>query len=137
MLARNTPLIRIEEKYIRRCMISIPILKKEDVVDGEDPINMESSLNKSIADDDKMIEEENGLLERSENNGGHKKDIRDKVIDFMRKEGYFHTEGETDFDDETNDLFSNDSTLIDVTITTGIDNKVIMQVIGGDKIRIL
>ena len=66
MLARNTPLIRIEEKYIRRCMISIPILKKEDVVDGEDPINMESSLNKSIADDDKMIEEENGLLERSE-----------------------------------------------------------------------
>lgn len=117
--------------------MSIPILKKEDVVDGEDPINMESALNKSIADENKRIEEENGLLERSENNGGHKKDIRDKIIDFMIKEGYPHTEGERDFDNETNDLFSNDDILIEITITTGIDNEVIRQIIGGDKIRIL
>lgn len=110
--------------------MSIPILSKEEV-DREDPINMETGLNRSIIEDDKRIEEDDGLNERSKSNGGSKKDIRDSIIEFIKNQGYLHTEGEQEFDDETNDIFGKDGTLIELAITTGIDDGVMKQVIGG------
>jgi hypothetical protein len=108
--------------------MAIPMLNKEDVVEREDPINMEEGLNRSIIEDDKRIEEEDGLKERLKNNGGHKKDIREKIIEFLKSQGYLYTEGDQEFDDETNDIFGKDGTLIEMTITTGIDSKVMDQI---------
>lgn len=121
-----------ENKDRRRYVMSMPILRKEDVIYREDPINMETGLNKSVVEEDNRIEEENGLIGRIENNGGHKKDIRDMIIDFVKSEGYSHTEGDKDFDDETNDLFAKDDILVQMTITTGIDETVIRQIMEGD-----
>lgn len=93
----------------------IPILNKENVVDKEDPINMETGLNKSISEDDKRIEEEIN-------------DIREKIIEFIKNQGYLYTEGDQEFDDETNDIFGKGDTLIEITITTGVDNEVMKQI---------
>lgn len=108
--------------------MSIQLLSKEKV-DKEDPINMDMNLDKSIREEDKRMEDIYELQERSKNNGGNKKDIRDKIIDFIKSQGYSHTQGKQEFDDEINDLFANGDTLIEVVITTGIDNEVIKQII--------
>lgn len=101
--------------------MSIPIQNKEDVIykKEEDPINMETGLKDSIDDDNKKIEEE--INEESID------DIRRKIVDFMKSLGYSYSEGEREFDDETNDLFTKGSTLIELAITVGIDNEVIKQ----------
>lgn len=109
--------------------MSIPILSKEDVMDREDdPINMEIGLNRSIVEDDQRIEEEEGLKERAEHNGGSKKDIREKIIEFIKSQGCLHTPCEQEFDDETNDIFAKDDILIEIAITSGVDREVIKQI---------
>jgi hypothetical protein len=109
--------------------MSIPILSKEAVVykKEEDPINMEIGLSESICAEDKKIEEEmsHGVAVGDEKNVG---DIRRKIIDFIKSQGYLHTEGEREFDDETNDLFTKGDTLVEMAITIGIDNGVIKQI---------
>ncbi len=60
-------------------------------------------------------------------------EIRRKIIDFIKSQGYSHTEGEKEFDDETNDMFARDGTLVEVTTTVGVDNEVIKQIMGEQK----
>lgn len=106
------------------------MLRKEDVMDGEyDPINMEIGLNRSIAEDDQRIEEEEGLKERAKNNGGSKKDIREKIIEFVKSQEYLYTPCEQEIDGETNDIFAKDDVLIEIAITNGVDKDVIKQII--------
>lgn len=104
----------------------IQMLSKEKV-EKEDPINMDMNLNKSIVEEDKRIEEAYELEERLKNNGGSKKDIREKIIDFIKSQGYSYAQGRQEFDDETSDLFAKGDILIEVAITIGIDNEVIKQ----------
>jgi hypothetical protein len=91
--------------------MSIPIQNKEDVVykSEEDPINMEKGI-------EEEINEENI------------DDIRRKIVDFMKSLGYSYAEGEREFDDETNDIFTKGNTLIELAITVGIDSEVIKQI---------
>lgn len=123
--------------------MSIPILSREDVVykKEEDPINTELGLSESIAEDDKATEEddkateEDGSQKAEESqetvvNGGEKvDDIRRKIIDFIKSQGYAYAEGEREFDDETNDMFTKGGTLVELAITIGIDNKVIKEIV--------
>lgn len=109
--------------------MSIPILRKEDVMNREDdPINMEIGLNRSIVEDDKRIEEEESLKERAKNNGGSKNGIREKIIDFIKSQEYLYASCEQEFDDETNDIFAKDDVLIEIAITSGVDREVIKQI---------
>lgn len=109
--------------------MSISILKKEDVIykKEEDPANTEVGLSESIAADDKVIEEE-GSQEIAINNGENIDDIRRKIIDFVKSQGYAHVESGSEFSDETNDIFTKGGTLVELTITIGIDNEVIKQI---------
>ena len=105
----------------------IQILNKENVMEKEDPIGMEVALNKSIIEEDERIEKEDELLERVRNNGGHKKDIREKIIEFIKSQGYAHAPGKKEVDYETTDLFGKDDVLVEVVITGGIGTDVIRQ----------
>ncbi len=106
--------------------MQIPILRKEEV-SKEDPINMDLNLDRCIREEERREEEDFALKDRANNNGGRKKDIRDKIRELIKSEGFSHTEGEEQFDDETSDLFAYGGTLIEVVITTGIDEEVIKQ----------
>lgn len=110
--------------------MSIPILSREDVVykKEEDPINMEVGLNESVDAEDKKIEEE-GSHDTTVNNEEGIDNIRKKIVDFIKSQGYSYAEGEREFDDETNDIFTKDNTLVELAITVGIDNEVIKQII--------
>ncbi len=110
-------------------MMPIQLLSKEKV-EKEDPINMELNLNKSLKEEDKRMEEAYELEERSKNNGGSKKNIREKIIDFMKSQGYSYAQGRQEFDDETSDLFGKGDILIEVAITIDIDNEVVKQMIN-------
>lgn len=110
--------------------MSIPILNKEDVMNREDdPMNMEIGLNDSILEDDKRIENEEGLKERAKNNVGSAKGIREKIIDFLKSQEYLYSQCEQEFDDETNDIFAKDDVLIEIAITNGVDRGVIKQIL--------
>ena len=112
--------------------MSIPILKAEDVTYKEDdPINTGVGLDKIIEEEDKRVEEEDGLVERAGNNGGSKKDIRTKIIEFVKGQGYLHTPGEKEFDDESSDLFAKDDVLVEIAVTNGVDREVIGQLMRG------
>ena len=106
--------------------MSIKMLSKEKV-EKEDPINMNMNLDKSIIEEDKILEDAYELEERSKNNGGRVKSIREKIIDFIKSQGYSHTKKKEEFDDETNDLFAKDDILVDIVIVTGLDNEIIEQ----------
>jgi hypothetical protein len=107
------------EEDERRCKMSIPILNKENVVHTkeDDPVNTETGLSESIDAEDKKIDEE-GI-----------DDIRRKIVDFIKSQGYAYAEGEREFDDETNDIFTKGGTLVELAITIGIDNEVIKQIV--------
>jgi hypothetical protein len=107
----------------------IPILGKEDVVykREEDYIHMETGLSESIDAEDNKIEE-GGTHDVTVNNEKSVGDIRRKIIDFIKSQGYAHAEGEREFDDETNDLFTKDGTLVEIAVTIGVDNEVIKQI---------
>jgi len=64
----------------------------------------------------------------TDGDNGDNGDIRKKIIEFIKNEGYQYTEGDQEFDDETNDLFGKDGTLIEISITIGIDNEVMKQI---------
>lgn len=108
----------------------IGILRKEDVI-NKDPIDMEVGLDKSILEEDERIEKEDELLNRAGNNGGNKKDIREKIIEFIKSQGYVHAPGGKEVDYETTDLFGKDGVLVEVAITDGIDAEVLRQMIEG------
>lgn len=91
----------------------------------EDHIIKEIGLNRSIVEDDNRIKEGDGLQERARNN---EKDIREKIIDFIKSQGYLYTPCEQEFDDETNDIFAMDDVLIEIAITSGVDQDVIKQI---------
>jgi hypothetical protein len=103
--------------------MSIPILNKEDVAytKEDDLANTEIGLSESIGTDDKRIDEESI------------DDIRRKIVDFIKSQGYAYAEGEREFDDETNDIFTKGSTLVELAITIGIDNEVIKQIVEETK----
>ena len=108
--------------------MSIPILKAEDVTYKEDdPINTGDGLDKIVEEEDKRIEEEDGLVERAGNNGGNKKDIRTKIIEFVKSQGYSHAQYGQELDDEYSDLFSKDDILIEMAVSNGVDREVIGQ----------
>ena len=65
----------------------------------------------------------------TDGDNGDNGDIRKKIIEFIKNEGYQYTEGDQEFDDETNDLFGKDGTLIEISITIGIDNEVMKQIV--------
>lgn len=110
--------------------MSIPILSKEDVVykKEEDPAHTEVGLSESVAEEDRKIEED-GSSGVTTNGGEDIDDIRRKIVDFIKSQGYSYVEGEREFDDETNDLFTKGGTLVELAITIGIDNEVIKQII--------
>lgn len=70
-------------------------------------------------------------MERVGNNGENKKGIREKIIEFIKSQGYIHSPGEKEVDYETTDLFGKDGTLVEVIITDGIDTDVLGQMIKG------
>lgn len=106
--------------------MQIEILSREKVVD-EDPINMDLNLERCIIEEDNRIEEAYESQERAKINEDSIKDIREKIIDFITNQGYSYAKGEQEFNDETNDLFASGGTLVEVVITTGIDDKIIEQ----------
>lgn len=111
--------------------MSISIQNKDDVVykKEEDSISNEIGLKESIDTEDKKIED--GSQDATVNNEESIDDIRRKIVEFMKSHGYSYAEGEREFDDETNDLFTKDNTLIELAITTGIDDEVIKQIAEG------
>ncbi len=102
--------------------MQIEILSKEKVID-EDPINMDLNLERCLIEEDKRIEEDYEIQEKTKID----KDIREKIIDFITSQGYSYAKGDQEFNDETNDLFASGETLVEVVITTGIDDKIIEQ----------
>jgi hypothetical protein len=108
----------------------VSMLKKEDVVNKEedDSVHTDVGLNESIGTDDKRIEEE-GSQRTDTNSGESIDDIRRKIVDFIKSQGYAYSEGEREFDDETNDIFTKGGTLVELAITIGIDNEVIKQIV--------
>lgn len=107
--------------------MSIPILNKEDVVQekhGDDTnTDIESKntmVDSSVAKDD---ERQIATADSEENVD----DIRKKVVDLMKNNGYVYVEGENEFKDETNDMFTKGGTLVELSITIGIDKEVIKQ----------
>ena len=108
--------------------MSIPIPNKEDVVYNkeEDPINKEIGLSESVNEEDNKIEENEplGTIVSSEEGID---DIRIKIVNFMKSQGYSYAEGEREFDDEISDIFAKGSTLVEIAITVGIDEEVIKQ----------
>lgn len=110
--------------------MSIPMLRDEDVVykKEEDPVHTEVGLSESIAEEDRRIKGENDSSDTVTNGGEDIDDIRRKIVDFIKSQGYSYVEGEREFDDETNDLFTKGGTLVELAITIGVDNEVIKQI---------
>jgi hypothetical protein len=106
--------------------MQIPILREEEV-NKEDPINMDLNLDRCVREEEKREEDDCALKDRANNNGGSKKDIRERIIDLIKSQGFSHVEGKEEFDDETSDLFAYGETLVEVVITTGIDEEVVKQ----------
>jgi hypothetical protein len=108
--------------------MSVLILKKEDAAykKEEDSANTEPGLRDSIAIENKVIEEgSHGATTNGEENID---DIRRKIVDFIKSQGYTYAEGEREFGDETNDLFTKGGTLVELAITIGVDSEVIKQI---------
>ena len=107
--------------------MAIELLNKEKV-DKENPIDMDNNLDRTILEEDKRMEDAYDLQERLKSNGGRKKDIREKIADFVKSQGYSHSQGKQEFSDETSDLFANGDILIEVIIINGMDREVIEQI---------
>lgn len=105
-------------------MDKMRLLSKEEIKE-EDQMIADLRLERYIEKEEKIIGEECDLIERSKGNGGTKKSLRDKIIDFIKSQGCSHKEENGEFEDETTDLFAQNGTLIEVVITTGIDNEVV------------
>lgn len=116
----------------REIKMSIPMQNKRDVVYNkeDDPMYNEIGLKESIDEEDKKIEDgpHDGSHDAEANNEESIDDIRTKIVDFIKSQGYSYAEGEREFDDETNDLFTKGGTLIELAITVGIDKEVINQI---------
>jgi hypothetical protein len=105
----------------------IPILNKEDMVYKKDMVGKEDdNANVKIRKEESGIEEE-GNKKTKTSSEENVYDIRGKIIDFIKGKGYDHKEGRREFDDETNDLFAKGCTLVELTITVGIDSEIIKQ----------
>ncbi len=97
--------------------MSIPILDKS-VVKEEDPINMDEALDKILKEDE--------CEERKEGDEGQ--DIREKIIAFIKNEGFSYKEGPQEIEDETSDLFAKNDMLVEMIITSGVDKNVLDEI---------
>ncbi len=104
--------------------MSIPILDKS-VVKEEDPINMDAALNKILKEDEcEERKEGNECEERKEGD----EYTREKIIAFIKNEGFSYKEGPQDVEDETSDLFTKNDKLIEMIITSGVDKNVLDEI---------
>lgn len=108
----------------------IPILDKSVVIE-EDPINMDAGLEKSIEEDDRRIEEEMARgPDYEEIVDDVATSIREKIVDFIKKNGFSYNERDREFDDEISDLFAKNDILVEVIITSGVEKGVIDQMMN-------